>query len=193
MLEALPVRGDAQIHGAKALTCLFALLLVVIALLGCCDGVAGGQLGQLLVLRRQQFALSSKLLRVLLDRLLSCVALALENVRLLAQPRGLGLRCLERGEIQIGAQVLRLLLGKLLRLRLASQSLLGLARLLRCLLRGFFRGLLAALRGGECGDSALGVVQLGSCCAFSNAHWASSTETTARRSLRARASALADA
>ena len=57
--------------------------------------------------------------------------------------------------------MLRLLLGKLLRLRLASQSLLGLAHLLRCLLRGFFRGLLAALRGGECGDSALGVVQLG--------------------------------
>ena len=101
------------------------------------------------------------MLRVLLDRLLSCVALALENVRLLAQPRGLGLRCLERGEIQIGAQVLRLLLGKLLRLRLALQRLFGLARLLGRLLRGFFRGLLAALRGSECGDGALGVIQLG--------------------------------
>ena len=137
------------------------------------------------------------MLRVLLDRLLSCVALALENVRLLAQPRGLGLRCLERGKVQVGTQMLRLLLGKLLRLRLASQSLLGFARLLRCLLRGFFRGLLAALRGGECGDSAAlfssVCATLASCCAFSNARWASSTETTARRSLRARASASADA
>ena len=57
--------------------------------------------------------------------------------------------------------MLRLLLGKLLHLRLILQRLLGLARLLRRLLHGFFRSLLAALRGDECGDSALSVVQLG--------------------------------
>ena len=57
MLEALPVRGNAQVHGAKAFAGQFALLLVVATLLGRCSGVAGGQLGKLLVLRRQQFAL----------------------------------------------------------------------------------------------------------------------------------------
>ena len=57
--------------------------------------------------------------------------------------------------------MLRLLLGKLLRLRLVLQRFLGLARLLSRLLRGFFRSLLTALRGGECRNRALGVVQLG--------------------------------
>ena len=41
------------------------------------------------------------------------------------------------------------------------QRLLGLARLLSRLLRGFFRGLPAVLRGGECENRTLGVVQLG--------------------------------
>ena len=97
----------------------------------------------------------------MLDRLLGRIAPALQSLRLLTQPRGLGSRCLERGGVQVGAQMLRLLLGKLLRLRLVLQRFLGLARLLSRLLRGFFRSLLAALRGGECGDCTLGVVQLG--------------------------------
>ena len=97
----------------------------------------------------------------MLDRLLGRIAPALQSLRLLAQPCGLGSRCLERGVVQVGAQMLRLLLGKLLRLRLVLQRFLGLARLLGRLLRGFFRGLLAALRGSECEDSALGVIQLG--------------------------------
>ena len=97
----------------------------------------------------------------MLDRLLGRIAPALESVRLLAQSRRLGLRRLERGVVQVGAQMLRLLLGKLLRLRLVLQRFLGLARLLSRLLRGFFRSLLAALRDDECGGCTLGVVQLG--------------------------------